>query len=742
MGTSSALGLVMTAALAMALAACGSPPEPKPSAPVPPSASTVAAIAPPTCLSEDVATKMLSCPLSNPTPPRVEAPSTVPLSWPGSAHVVTHRQRRPWYRPLSSEELAKLVARDERLSWLEPKVQHHLMAADRASEPAGNKPPQWSVARRAYETYLSQPVAAQELHGYARYRLAHTATILGDRDAALAELAKVIAIAARYPKRYGAAALARMARRELIAIFAEEKEPGQAFDTFRKVSGDRPGNHDRTWLMMDDLGQHYLDRGDQPRMRGLYDELIRRGPKDQRCAYQVRLAEAALIFQSGDHQAMHGALEKQLEAHDRFLGQDHPRAAKAGCARSTILLVSEVATAWHVENAGSDGTEGYRDPRQLQHVLEQYEWLLEWVHPTQLDGWPIDNFPQGVRPTTAIRLAHAGLLRFRKRWEECAEPYERVAASTTSGSLRAAAVLGRARCLQSSVKEKTRGRRGTWKGDREGYYYRELRGEEKQLLETISQYLCAVEPSRWDRLGQAQYRELQLVRGNVWFDARWWEQAATAYREVAFDPRHTTGLVAAQHYLESLEAMQHELKRTPCAATLKGERAKLVELHCSGAHAHRYAEACATLRAVGGPPAAARPSFKTPRHRTRGLRVRMSSTSVSGSTNPAVISRILRQNLGRLQHCYEARLRAGQRYVGDVYLRFDINRDGTVGAAAATAERIDDPPLLQCFTGIVKGLGFAQPEGGVPRIIYPLALTLAEGVVPTERLGLLQPVDF
>jgi hypothetical protein len=87
-------------------------------------------------------------------------------------------------------------------------------------------------------------------------------------------------------------------------------------------------------------------------------------------------------------------------------------------------------------------------------------------------------------------------------------------------------------------------------------------------------------------------------------------------------------------------------------------------------------------------------------------------TKVSGRIPPEVIQRIIRQNAGRAQACYQTALRNNPSLQGQVSVSFMIGRDGTVSHATATGS-LPDAGVKSCVAAGFSALTFPKPDGNV-----------------------------
>jgi hypothetical protein len=114
------------------------------------------------------------------------------------------------------------------------------------------------------------------------------------------------------------------------------------------------------------------------------------------------------------------------------------------------------------------------------------------------------------------------------------------------------------------------------------------------------------------------------------------------------------------------------------------------------------------------------PAILPPSRPTPASRITAGALSVNGRLPKEVISRILRQNHGRLRACYEAGLRANPNLQGRVTARFVIGRDGAMSNVANGGSDLPDAGVTTCAIRALYGLSFPQPEGGIVTVSYPV----------------------
>ena len=141
-------------------------------------------------------------------------------------------------------------------------------------------------------------------YGYAWYKLGHTLDRMGDHARALAAFARALEYAARFATVPGAGDLGAAAAHDIVEPYAEAADPREAYAFFHRVSGDAPDEGDKTFAMMEALGQMYLDAHQFEEATILYDDLAdRAGQTDlssaAACEGRVHAREARCALHPG-----------------------------------------------------------------------------------------------------------------------------------------------------------------------------------------------------------------------------------------------------------------------------------------------------------------------------------------------------------------------------------------------------------------------------------------------------------
>ena len=480
---------------------------------------------------------------------------------------------------------------------------------------AQGDPSKWDLAAQAYSEVVKYPPPGNKAYGYAWYKMAYVFWNKGELDRSLSAFKRTIDFGVGNPTLPGAAKLAESARRDLIPVYALKGDPEKAYAFMRGMSGDPAGSNDKTFRMLDDLGNSYIDTGHYPEGIVVYRDLIARDSKSGRaCGYQARITDATMAMKSSDKIAIKAELEKQLEVAASFKASAYDKEQKRICASRTAALVAETAMAWHLEAVGSQGQRGTSDVRTMTLAAALYKRVVDSWTAAELASF---QYPRLVRedwPTLLkIKYAMADLLYFQKDWARCGPAFDSVVAEDPTGPEAPGAAYASGLCYQAVYEESHRadaGRRSA--GNLPGRGHREpaaddatrlrpkeMKPEQIAMVKAFDRYICSVLPAPGDAAGQEQLVEVKYARARTYFEAQHWQEAAYAFREIAL--KHgdrDVGVYAAQLYLESANVMKQHFGKTSCEADMTADVPQLLELYCTGDRATKNAESCVSLKYV------------------------------------------------------------------------------------------------------------------------------------------------
>jgi tetratricopeptide (TPR) repeat protein len=159
-------------------------------------------------------------------------------------------------------------------------------------EEAAKDPSKWDLAIAAYNEVIKYPPPDNKVYGYAWYKRGWANTSKGEYDQALNSFKKTIDYCMQYSQISGNARLADAARKDIVFAYVQKGSPTAAYNFFRTISGDTPPDNDRTFKMMDDLGQSYIDTGHYPDAIAVYKDLSTRD-STHNCKWGTQIQVAA-----------------------------------------------------------------------------------------------------------------------------------------------------------------------------------------------------------------------------------------------------------------------------------------------------------------------------------------------------------------------------------------------------------------------------------------------------------------
>jgi TolA-binding protein len=478
---------------------------------------------------------------------------------------------------------------------------------------AQGDPSKWALAEQSYGEVIKYPAPENKVWGYAHYKLGYVYWNKGDFARAMSELKKTIEYGAQYSSLPNAEQLAVSARRDIIPIYALAGDPKRAHDFIKPLSGDSGGSTERTFKMMDDLGQNYLDTGHYAEGIVLYQDLMTRDRGPKFCVYQGHVTEATLAMKSGNKDQVMVELKKQLEVHNKFVHEDKPGEYKLKCSNITADLLTETAMAWHLEAVGSGGVRGTGDKKTMSLAAALYDDVVKTF---KQDDFAKFEFPRIIKEDWPsifkIKYAMADLLYFNKDWAKCGPAFDSVVAEDPNGPQAAEAAYASVLCYQNIYTEQHAGgadkkgsgnlpsaaKKGDGKKSEKKLGPKDFTEGQKGMITAFNRYICYIKPAPGDKEANDNYVEVKFARGRTYFEAQHWEEAALAFREVAMSHADKdVGIYASQFYLESLNVLGSSIEptRPSCYDDMAADVPKFIELYCQGDKQKQNAEQCGTL---------------------------------------------------------------------------------------------------------------------------------------------------
>lgn len=97
----------------------------------------------------------------------------------------------------------------------------------------------------------------------------------------------------------------------------------------------------------------------------------------------------------------------------------------------------------------------------------------------------------------------------------------------------------------------------------------------------------------------------------------------------------------------------------------------------------------------------------------------------AGRVPPDVIQRVVRDNFGRFQVCYDAGQQRHPGLEGRVAVKFVIDRRGSVALAADAGSDLPDPDVVSCVVRAFDSLTFPESKDSAVTVVYPIVFTAA-----------------
>ncbi len=483
---------------------------------------------------------------------------------------------------------------------------------------AQGDPSKWDTAAKAYVEVIKYPPPNNKVYGYAWYKLAYVFWNTGEFDKALNAFKKTIDYGTQFSQLPNASKLADSARRDIVPVYALRGDPGAAYNFFHNISGDTQGS-EKTYKMMDDLGQNYLDTGHYPEAIALYKDLIIRDRSGERhCVYQTHISEAVLALKSGAKDQIKIELDNQVKAYAEYKGGQHTAEAKQECASKTSALVAETAMAWHLEAVGSNGQRGTGDQKTMGLAAYLYKRIVDTWSAAEFATF---TFPRIVKEDWPniykIKYAMADLLYFQERWADCGPAFDSVVQENPTGADAPEAAYASVLCYQKIYEQqhsKGEDRKGAGNlpgqktkekeaklSDDDRLKAKELTDNQKGMLQAFNRYICYIKPGANDTAGQDQLMEVKYARARTYFEAQHWEEAGTAFRDIAMNNSdRDVGIYASQLYLESVNVLgsHGNPARPACYDDMAVDVPKFIELYCTGDKLAKNQEQCTSLNKI------------------------------------------------------------------------------------------------------------------------------------------------
>jgi tetratricopeptide (TPR) repeat protein len=481
---------------------------------------------------------------------------------------------------------------------------------------AQNDPTKWEPCKQAYQKVIVKPPPENKVYGYAWYKLAYVYWNMNDLPHALDAFKKTIDFGVQFAQLPNASKLAESARKDIVPVYALAGSPADSYNFFKNLSGDPSGETAKTFGMMNDLGQNYLDTGHYPEAVSLYKDLmVRDNASDRGCEYQSHITEAIMAMKSGDKMAIVSELNNQFKRFATYKSENHKDDAKQKCANRTAAMATETAMAWHVEAVGTNGQRGTGDPKTMDLASLLYKKVAETWNADEFSKF---EFPRLVKEDWPniykIKYNMADLLYFRERWAECGPAFDSVVQEDPKAPEAAEAAYAAVLCYQNIyLAQHAKGSDKKGSGNLPGvgkdikadddtkYRPKDMTDAQKSMVGSFNRYVCYIHPDKGDADGQKQLAEVKYARCRLYFEAQHWDEAAACFKDIAVNESDTdSAIYAAQLYLESINVLTfHGMpNRNTCIDDMIVDVPKFLDLYCAGDKMQKNEETCTIFAKV------------------------------------------------------------------------------------------------------------------------------------------------
>lgn len=474
----------------------------------------------------------------------------------------------------------------------------------------------WKIPLEAYDRVIQSGEPPENKQwGYAQYKKGFIYWNLGQYKDAVTAFKKAIEFGTKFSDLPKAPQIAEEARKELVPVYAEYGKAEEAYGFFSAVSGDKPGDKTRTIGFLEKLGEEYLGRAHPLEAKKLFTELKGHNPVNA-CFYDTRITEAVINLNPKDKPAIKAQLAQLTKGWSTY--RDNPAAPadkKLACGNQTAWLLAEHAIAWQYEAMGELGCPpdpekkaanpkarpGTCNKDTLNASIDIFKLVLSTFK--TFEGYKFNvKRPEDAPTIPKLKYAYADLLYGQSRWSECGPAFDEVVALDPTSDVAADAAFAAVLCYQNQYDQEYKGKdktetskgKGTVGGKEKGVDESMKKAnapkamEEKQakMVGAFDRFVCYVKPepaSKTYKEDVEKLIEIKHRRGFIYYEAQHWDEAAEAFKEVAFShPEHEYGVLDAGFYLDSVVRiyLYADPARSNCGMQMGDDVDKLVGLYC------------------------------------------------------------------------------------------------------------------------------------------------------------------
>ncbi len=474
----------------------------------------------------------------------------------------------------------------------------------------------WKIPLEAYDRVIqSGDPPENKQWGYAQYKKGFIYWNLGQYKDAVTSFKKAIEFGTKFSDLPKAPQIAEEARKELVPVYAEYGKAEEAYGFFSSVSGDKPGDKTKTITLLEKLGDEYLARAHPNEAKKLYTELKGHNPGNA-CFYDTRITEAVINLNPKDKPAIRAQLAQLTKGWTTY--RDNPSAPadrKLACGNQTAWLLAEHAIAWQYEAMGDLGCPpdpekkaanpkarpGTCNKDTIASSIQVFELILN--NYKTFDGYKFNvKRPEDAPTIPKLKYYYADLLYGQQMWEKCGPAFDAVVELDPTSDVAGDAALAAVLCYQNvydqqykskDKQENTKGK-GSISGKDKGVEDslkkqntpKAMDNYQSKMVGAFDRFVCYVKPDPAAKSYKDDLEKLIEIkhrRGFIYYDAQHWDEAAEAFKEVAFNhPDHEYGVVDAGFYLDSVVRvyLYADPPRSNCGQQMGDDVEKLIGLYC------------------------------------------------------------------------------------------------------------------------------------------------------------------
>ncbi|MFI5298895.1 MAG: tetratricopeptide repeat protein [Polyangiales bacterium] len=491
----------------------------------------------------------------------------------------------------------------------------YLAYGDMYFEDALNAKVEWKVPLEAYDRVIqSGEPPDNKQWGYAQYKKGFIYWNLGQYKDAVTSFKKAIEFGTKFPDIPKAPQIADEARKELIPVYAEYGKAAEAYAFFSPISGDKAGDHTKIIGLLEKLGEEYLGRAHPEQARQMYQDLKGRNP-EQICFYETKITEAIIQANPKDKPTINTQFDQLTRTFSAYRDSTANEDKKKQCGNQTAWLMAEHAIAWNYEALGDLGCPpdaekkaanpkaraGTCNANTIRESLKVYKSIFKTF--TSFEGYKFPTKrPEDAPSIPKMRYQYADLLYGQQLWEECGPAFDEVLAMDPTSDVAGDAAFASVLCYQNLYDKEYKGKDKTESTGKASFdpkaaakvddslksanIPKALTEYQAKMVGAFDRFACFVKPDLSTKTGKDDLDKLVEIkhrRAFIYYEAKHWDEAAEAFREVAIShPDHEYGPIDASYYMDSVVRiyLYADPARKNCGTVVSEDLDRLAKLYC------------------------------------------------------------------------------------------------------------------------------------------------------------------